>query len=228
MKNRIVTYALLLIVASFTFAGCQKVDKTYLQPRENLAKYNGSVYEYIAAQPAGVYDSLLMVLNRLPDLTDTLKTKEVTLFALTNRSFELAVDDLNFNLGLPEGTINLRNIDAQVLDTFLCRYIIRDKYLSTDLLRATDGYTLPSVKYGYRMNLQHSYTNASGFVNGGPRAIIFSDTRTSPFVSLWVRTNAIAVDVVTNNGIVNVLSPGHSFGFGEEFRVSVYRDFFDL
>lgn len=215
-------------MGSLSFVACKKVDKIYLRPQNDLAKYNGSVYDYLKSQPPGVYDSLLSVLNRVPDLVDTLKSKEVTFFSLTNRSFELVVNDLNFNLNLPAGTINLKNIAPAVLDTFLCHYIIRDKYLSTDLLRATDGYTLPSVKYGYRMNLQHAYTNASGFVNGGPRVVLFSDTRTSPFVSLWVRTTAISVDVQANNGVVNVLSPGHAFGFGSEFRTSVYRAFFNF
>lgn len=225
MKNRNSANILVALVLSVCFIACTKVDKTYLQPRENLAKFNGTVYDYIKAQPAGVYDSLLFVLNRVPDLIDSLKTQPVTFFSLTNKSFELAIYDLNFNAGIPQGTINLSNINASVLDTFLCRYIIRDKYLTTDLLRATDGYTLPSIKYSYLMNLQYSYTNASGYVNGGPRAIIFSDTRTSPFISLWVRTNAITVDVVADNGIVNVISPGHAFGFGSEFQTKVYDNF---
>ncbi len=228
MKKINTIYFLLLLLISVSFAACKKVDKTYLRAQDDLARYNGSVYDYLKSQPKGVYDSLLSVLDRVPNLVDTLKTEEVTLFALTNRSFELAVSDLNFYLNLPAGTINLKNIDEPVLDTFLCRYVIRDKYLSTDLLRATDGYTLPSVKYSYRMNLQHSYTNASGFVNGGPRVVLFSDTRTSPFVSLWVRTTAISVDVQATNGIINVLSPGHAFGFGSEFRNSVYRAFFNF
>lgn len=224
--KKINSFCLFLILAlSVSIVSCKKTDQTYLQPRENIAVFNGSVYDYIKSQPAGVYDSLLQVLDGIPHLIDTLKTRPVTFFALTNKSFELSVKDLNFRLGAPAGFFNLRNIKKAVLDTFLTRYIVRDKYLSTDLLRATDGYTLPTVKYGYPMNLQHSYTNASGYVNGGPRSILFSDTRTSPFVYLWVRTSAITVDVAANNGVVNVITPGHSFGFGSEFQTAVFRAF---
>ncbi|MFV0606108.1 MAG: hypothetical protein ACK5NK_09730 [Niabella sp.] len=226
MKRYIATYFLLLfLIAAIGFTACTKQDKSYLDVTQNPAVFNGSTYDYLAAQSAGSYDSLLLLLDYFPDLKDSLKTETTTFFALTNHSFQLMVSDLNFYANLPEGTINLRNIDKLVLDTFLCRYIIRDAYLSTDLLRATDGYTLPSIKYDYEMNLQHIYTNASGFVNGGPRAIIFSDRKTSPFVSFWVSTNAITVDVRTDNGVVNVLTPGHSFGFGTEFREAVYRSF---
>jgi hypothetical protein len=227
MKKIQFTYLLILFL-SICFTNCKKIDTTYLQPRENLAKFNGNIYEYLKAQPSGSYDSLLMLLDKVPHLIDTLKTQELTFFALTNRSFELALNDVNFNLGLPQGTVNFQNMGVDIIDTFLCRYAIIGKYLSTDLLRATDGYTLPSVQYGYNMNLQHAYTNASGYVNGGPRAIIFSDTRTSPFVSFWVRTSAISVDIITNNGVIDVISPGHSFGFGDEFILSVYRDYYGL
>ncbi len=224
MKKSANIYSILLILFAAVFAtACSKVDKTYLQPQKDLAVFSGSVYEYLKAQPSGVYDSMLLVLDRVPDVIDSLKNKPVTLFILANRSFQLALSALNANR--PElPPLSLSTINAKVLDTFICRYIIRDVYESKDLLRSSDGFTLPTIKYNHGMNLQYSFTSASGLVNGGARAIRFSDTKTSPFVALWVRTTAITVDIKASNGVINVLSPGHSFGFGQEFteKASLY------
>lgn len=210
------------------FASCKKIDDTYRNYTNNLSNFNGTTLQYLqAGSNAGQYDSLLLAIGRLTGISDSLAKDSVTFFAMNNNSFKLAFEDINSARAdsvpaMPPISIN--TINPIVLDSFMCRYIVRGKYVSKDYSISSDGLDVSSLKYGYTMHAQALYSNASGFVGGGPKKIVFSDTKHSIFIRYWVSVNTITSDITTNNGIVNVLTPSHEFGFGSDFvRAANYR-----
>lgn len=216
-KNYLVIAVCVLTAASL--AGCSKNNKEYYDYTNTAGTFKGSTYEYLTAQ-TGVYDSLLFVASRLTGLTDALKSGSITLFAANNRSFELALFNINQARkdsipAMPK--LSLATIDSALLDTFVCRYIIPGLQNTDSLKGFTDGKLYASFRYDYNMQLQYVATNASGFLGGGPKAITFSDPRNSIFTRNWVRVNTITVDIKTTNGIVHLLPAGHDFGFGNDF-----------
>lgn len=216
-KNYLLLAAGLLIIIAIT--SCSKADKTYYDYKNTAGTFKGTTYEYLTAQ-TGLYDSLLFVASRLTGLTNALKTGNITLFAANNRSFELALFNINQARkdsipAMPQ--LSLATIDSVVLDSFFCRYIIPGLQHTDSLKGFTDGKLYASFRYDYNMQLQYVATNASGFLGGGPKAITFSDPRNSIFTRNWVRVNTITVDIKTTNGIVHLLPAGHDFGFGNDF-----------
>jgi hypothetical protein len=207
-KNYLLIAAGLLIVIALT--SCSKTDKTYYDYNNTAGTFKGTTYEYLTAQ-TGLYDSLLFVANRLTGLADALKSGNITLFAVNNRSFELALFNINQARkdsipAMPQ--VSLATIDSALLDTLQ----------HTDSLKGfTDGKLYASFRYDYNMQLQYVATNASGYLGGGPKAITFSDPRNSIFTRNWVRVNTITVDIKTSNGMLHLLPAGHDFGFGNDF-----------
>lgn len=200
-------------------AGCKKTDDTYKNYTPTAGNFKGTALEYLQSQP-GLYDSMVLAIGRVTGLADTLSSQNVTLFAVSNRSFSLALQNINQARqdSIPAmPPVSLHTIDSAVLDTFLCRYVLRDYVGSDSVVAFTDGRVFPSVKYAYGMHMQYSQTNASGYKNGGPKAITFSDPKNSIFTRYWVRVNTITVDIKTNNATVHLLPPGHDFGFGDDF-----------
>src|SRR5690606_42113845 len=93
MKN---LYKIILPFLLLVNIGCVKGDEHYYNYNTEAPVYDGTIYEYLQSQ-AGVYDSLLLVLDRLPDLRAKLRNADssYTLFAVTNRSFDIALEALN-------------------------------------------------------------------------------------------------------------------------------------
>lgn len=200
-------------------AGCSKADKTYYDYKTTAGNYKGTILEYLKTQ-TGLYDSLLYVTSRVSGLNNLLQTGQVTLFAANNKSFELALSNINQARkdsfpSMPR--ISLSGLDSATLDTFMCRYIIPGLLFSDSLKGFTDGKLYPSYRYDYNMQLQYVSTNASGYLGGGPKTITFSDPRNSLFVRNWVRVNTLTVDITASNGVIHLLPPGHDVGFGNDF-----------
>lgn len=221
-KNLIIIAACLFTVISSVavfLSGCNKADQTYYHYSNNAGTFNGNTFQYLQSQN-GVYDSLILVLNRISNLANEVKQGSVTLFAANNQSFALALQNINQARkdSIPSmPPVTYSTIDSALLDTFLCRYIIPGKQTTDSLKGFTDGKLYASFHYGYNMQLQYVATNASGYLNGGPKAITFSDPKNSIFTRNWTRVNTITVDIKTANGIIHLLPPGHDFGFGNEF-----------
>lgn len=224
------SFSLMIIL---TMQSCKKVDDTYVDYQPTAGNFDGNALQYLESQPE-VYDSLLFALNRVPRLADTLATDSVTLFAVSNRSFDLALENINQarHDSIPQmPRISLATIDSAVLDTFLCRYILKERVISKDIEEFADGLFFETIGYqnergndtAYNMQMQYVRTNASGYKGGGPKAITFSDPKGSIFYRFWVRVNTITVDIKTKNAIVHLLPPGHDFGFGEEFIRAVNK-----
>ncbi|MGN7785517.1 fasciclin domain-containing protein [Niabella sp. 22666] len=222
---RTIVTILFSLVVVYNLGSCKKVDTTYRDYENHLAEFNGSALKYLQGQ-TGQYDSMLLALDRIQGLKDTLDSKMITLFAVSNKSFDLMLQNVNNARAdsLPiMPPLSIRTMNQAVLDSFLCRYILRGQYFSDDYRQSGDGLTLPSVKYGYNMAAQYIGTNASGFIGGGPREVKFSDPKNSIFVRYWVSVNTITTDIKAQNGVVNVLPPGHDFGFGDDFVRALNR-----
>ncbi|MFA6276497.1 MAG: hypothetical protein WC622_07095, partial [Pedobacter sp.] len=58
---------LVLVLIGITFTACKK-DSEFYDYENNVKEFNGTVMQYLEAQPPSTFDSLLLVLNRLPDL----------------------------------------------------------------------------------------------------------------------------------------------------------------
>lgn len=221
-----------IFIALIVLIACNK-DNTWRNYENKAGNFSGNAIQYLQSQP-GVYDSMLLVMNRISRMADIAQREDITLFAISNRSFALALQNINqarhdsMPAMLP---ISLSTIDSVVLDTFFCRYLLQGKHPSSDVADLADGLFFPTIPYknrnlsdtNYTMQMQFARTNASGFEGGGPKAIIYSDPKGSIFYRYWVRVNTITVDIQTSNAIVHVLPPGHDFGFGNEFIRAVNK-----
>ncbi|WP_214069885.1 hypothetical protein [Mucilaginibacter sp. dw_454] len=197
-----------------------------------ISTSNLTTYDYLKSK-TGVYDSLLMLVDKFPGMKTILTDSTVTLFAPSNASFQLAVQNLNaLRNAAGQGPIYLSQIvngsagvtgaeaiakakrDSANLDTMVSKYIIRKLFVANDFA-VGDGQTVYSVRGGYPMHGQRIFANAEGYQNGGVEAIEFASTKRSLFVSFWSKTQTTSVNFHTKNGIVHLLNPDHVFGFDE-------------
>ncbi|MFZ4862365.1 ATP/GTP-binding protein [Sphingobacterium sp. Mn56C] len=203
----------------FLIAACAK-DKGYYANAEVDKLYEGSIYDYLKSKK-GIYDSLIKVIDRV-GLQETLQDSTITLFALTNSNFQLAVENLNNTLSTSDKPLQyLNSVKYDIIDSILCQYIIRGMY-PTDSLQTLDGIKLSAIRYGYPMHASVQQLASSGYVGGGPRVIKFFDTKGSIFTRNWVSTETGAVNLKAKNGFVHVVNPDHVFGFDKFVRQVVY------
>ena len=219
MKNTIKNLFFLPVMATLCLfiilPGCKKTDKTYYEYENKIQEFDGNALNYLKAQP-GLYDSLLLVLNRLPALQDSLANKNLTVFAVSNKSFESAIKNLNVTRKMElKAPIYLATADLTELDAMMCKYLISGKKRSADYMDYSDGVAVKTLSHGYPMHILYSKASASGLINGGPQILTYSDPRGSIFVKFWQRSATNAVNIVTHNAIVNILAPSHEFGFNE-------------
>lgn len=204
-----------LLVTGICSCGKDKGDYGF-ENKEH--RYDGSIIDYFKSK-VGVYDSLLLVLELLPDYEEELKEGDITFFAPTNISFELALTNLNLlRKNQNKSLLSLRTLDINHLDSLLSRYIVQD-IVNTEAMFYVDGLYLQTKKYSLEnkglMHVQRIKNPSSGFIDGGLIRVFYSDTKRSTFVNQWVRSGSQAVDIRTSNCMVHVLSGRHEFGFGE-------------
>lgn len=206
---RIIRLALLAVV--LLYAGCKK-DSGYYDYKSELKKYDGNSYDFLREQQQ--YDSFLLAIDRV-QLTDSLKSGTYTVFAPADASFKQAVDNMNTLRTIQgRGLMHIGSVPYEQLDSLVCRYIVRGRILS-DSMQLQDGINLPAVKYGYTMHGKLNHTDAEGHVKGGPGVITYSDTKEVIYTNRWSNASTVAIDVVTDNGLVNILEKDHMFGFDE-------------
>lgn len=225
-------YLVAMVVAAMIFqTGC-KPEKGMHDSTPVVNTTNLTTYDYLTSR-AGVYDSLLMLVNKFKGMKSVLTDSTVTLFAASNSSFQLAVQNLNdlrksrgqspvYLSQLANGTAGVtgtKNIqkaqrDSAALDTLVSMYIIKKKFIASDF-SIGDGQTVYSVRGDYPMHGKSVFADAEGFSNGGVQAIELADTKRSLFVSKWSTTQTTSVNIKTKNGIVHLLRPDHIFGFDE-------------
>lgn len=208
--NLLVWFGMTAVIAS----SCKKQSE-YYKYENKIQEFDGNAYDYILSQK-NVYDSLLLVLDRLEPLKDTLRNKNVTFFAVTNKSFDNAIKDLNIKRAISnKQPVYLKDIDILSLDTLMCRYIIKGSLKTDSVQKLVDGLFIPSLKYSYQMHTQYRRLNASGFVNGGQQQLVFTDPNESIFERYWESIPTNSVNISTKNSIIHVLAPDHNFGFNK-------------
>lgn len=222
--RKFLLHMVLLGAIVYGLVACQKnMGDYYGYENKNIA-YNGTSFDFLQNN-IGIYDSLLYVLERLPHLRDSLKSNsgvEVTLFAPTNQSFSLALNNLNALRKLQSKVpLYLARADSAQLDTLMRRYILPSIITTDSIINFSDGRLFNSVSNDsvpgtkYAMHLKYERRNSSGFVNSGPQLIAFSDPKKTQFQRYWVRTFTFSVNIHTKSGIIHILAPSHEFGFGE-------------
>src|SRR5690606_34513332 len=131
MKRRIHIHGLLIALGiAAVSVSCQKGDPYYADFKNETQTYDGTTLEYIEVQH-GTFDSLVLVLDRLPELRQLLgaDTSTLTLFAVTNRSFELAVNAMNNARALSSRPpLYLEDIEKEELDSLVSRYLFTKTY----------------------------------------------------------------------------------------------------
>lgn len=209
---------ILLLLGGMTLLfSCTKGDQYYADYENMTQQYDGTILEYLESQP-GTFDSLILVLDRLPELRDSLNSAETdfTLFAVTNRSFEIAIEAMNRARALSgRKSIYLEDLPKADLDSLTSRYVFKGFYDTESLYTFREGQTLGSLRYSYDMNILYTETNSSGLVYGGQQQLLLSDVNNSIFQRYWETINTASVNMYTNNGVLHVLSSGHDFGFNK-------------
>lgn len=225
-------YMLATMLAAALFQTSCKREAGYYKAETVVNTSNLTTYDYLRSKQ-GVYDSLLLLIDKFPGMKTILTDSAVTLFAPSNSSFQIAVNNLNelrktrgdvpvYLTQLANGTngvtgtanIEKAKRDSAALDTMVSMYIIKKLYLSTDFAIG-DGQTITSVRGDYIMHGQRIFADAEGYQNGGVEAIEYADTKRSLFVSKWSKTQTTSVNIKTKNGIVHLLRGDHTFGFDE-------------
>ncbi|WP_367329850.1 fasciclin domain-containing protein [Sphingobacterium multivorum] len=207
-----------LLMTALLFA-CAK-DKGYYSPISQEPIYKGNLYSYLKSKP-GVYDSLVKVIDRV-GLQKKLQDSTVTLFALTNANFQLAIQNLNNTLSVSDKPAQyLNSVKYEILDSLLCQYIIQGR-IASDSLNSQDGKDVRGIRYGYPMHIGLNKQSSSGYINGGPTIVDFSDTRRSVFNRNWVTTETSSLNIQTDNAVVHVLNPDHVFGFNKFVSQIIY------
>lgn len=206
----------IIALAVFCLSSCKKGNDYYYNYNDEASVYDGTILKYLESKPE-TYDSLLLVLDRFPSIRQALDSDETfTLFAPTNRSFEIAVDALNTTRALTnKQPLYLEDVPGNDLDSLVSRYIFESELDIDELKPFIDGLNIDSYKYGYRMHAQYNVLSASGLINGGQQQIIFSDVNNSIFQRYWQNINTSAVNIKTKNGVIHVLASGHDFGFNK-------------
>ncbi|WP_214225108.1 hypothetical protein [Pedobacter sp. B4-66] len=211
--------------------GCKK-EKGYYDTQNINQETNLDIYDYLKSKP-GVYDSLLLVIDKLK-MEGTLRDSAITLFAVSNSSFQIAIKNLNdarrangkpaiFLAELASGKVlipsqeeKIKN-DSSHLDTMVSRYIIKGLFKSTDF-SIGDGRELLSVRGSFPMHGKRQYADAQGMQNGGPEVIEFANTKRSVFTPNWAFAYTSSVNIQAKNGIIHLVQPDHVFGYDEFVR----------
>lgn len=210
--------------------GCKR-DKGYYDTSDIVSQTDMNTYEYLKSKP-GVYDSLLFLIDKLK-MQDILIQDDVTLFAPSNLSFQIAIKNLNdVRKAQGKNAIYLNDIAAGVkvgmaakdkrkaiadsahLDTLVSRYIIKKSFIANDF-SVGDGQTIYSVRGDFPMHGLRVFADAQGWEDGGSAVIQFSNTKRSIFLPKWAKTTTTSVNIKTKNGVVHLLRPDHVFGFDD-------------
>lgn len=204
----------LLLIAGF--AACKKGNTYYEDYQVKYTSYEGTTLQYLEDQ-GSVYDSLLLVLERVPNLRARLKDPKDTLtfFAMTNNSFTNAVDGMNaIRNASNRPSLYLEDVPQPLIDTLTYHYAFNGIYDTDNLKDFVEGKVARSID-DYRMTLKYKVSSASGITNGGQQQIVLSDMNNSIFQRYWQESNTSVVNIRTTNGRLHILAPSHNYGFSK-------------
>jgi len=198
------------------FAACKKGNTYYEDYQLPDAEFDGTTLKFLESQGA-VYDSLLLALDRVPDLRAKLNSMSDTLtfFASSNSSFTNAIEAMNSVRKAGNRTpLYLEDIPQLMLDSLMYHYTFRGNHNTESLDQLVEGKEIRSID-DYRMHMMYNVTSASGVTGGGQQQIKLSDMNNSIFQRYWQESNTSVVNIKTKNGTLHVLTPSHNFGFSK-------------
>src|SRR5690606_19762297 len=131
MKKIVFLLAIVFVTVSSQYS-CSKEGEYYAYNNQ-LQTYAGSTYDYILNQSN--FDSLQKVIEKLPNRKEFLQNQtNTTVFACTNRSFELALQNLNKIRKMQnKSLVYIDDLPEIVLDTLLSRYFFSNKVETNNL-----------------------------------------------------------------------------------------------
>lgn len=220
MKKLFNMYWIVAVLTATTLFSCTKSNDYFENFEVNIKEFDGNTWDYIYEQ-YGMYDSLVLAIERFPELKSYLRdSANVTLFGVNNRSFEIAMSSLNkVRAQGNKSLLSIEGLNASDLDTLLSYYIIQGKYNTSDIENLKEGLYVYGYKSNYQMHIQFQNSSASGLKGFGPQQIVFSDTNGRVFHRFWTRTTTSSINVKTSNGYVHMLNSGHDFGFNNLIRL---------
>lgn len=216
MKNKHIFLGLSLIVLLLSIASCKKGNTYYEDFQVKYTEFDGTSLEFLESQ-GSTYDSLLLVLERVPSVRAKLKdpTAKITFFAMTNSSFTNALDAMNgVRKAGNRSPLYLEDIPQLVLDSLTYHYAFDGIYDTPYLHDLVEGKVIKALD-NYDMTLKYKVTSASGIIGGGQQQIILSDMNKSIFQRYWQESATSVVNIRTHNGMLHVLAPSHNFGFSK-------------
>jgi len=214
--RRIYYIGALLLCVLLGFTACKKGNSYYEDYSLKYTEYNGTTLQFLEEQ-GSTYDSLLLVLERVPDLRSRLGSKSdtTTFFATTNNSFINALDAMNaVRQASNRSKMYLEDIPKFILDTLTYHYAFDGIYDTGALQDFVEGKEVRTID-NYRMTIQYKVTSASGIVGGGQQQLMLSDMNNSIFKRYWQESNTSVVNIRTTNGMLHILAPSHNFGFSK-------------
>lgn len=214
--NRTIFLGLSFLAFLLGFASCKKGNTYYEDFQVKYTEFDGTSLEFLEAQ-GNTYDSLLLVLERVPEVRAKLKSPDakITFFAMTNNSFTNALDAMNaVRKAGNRAPIYLEDIPTELM-TYLTDHYVFDGIYDTPYLKDfVEGKVIKAID-GYDMTLQYKVTSASGIIGGGQQQIVLSDMNGSIFKRYWQESATSIVNIRTHNGIIHVLTPSHNYGFSK-------------
>ncbi|MFA4977401.1 hypothetical protein D3C81_835440 [compost metagenome] len=216
MKNKHIFLGLSLIVVLLGIASCKKGNTYYEDFQVKYTEFDGTTLEFLESQ-GSTYDSLLLVLDRVPSVRAKLKDTKVktTFFAMTNSSFTNALEAMNgVRKAGNRSPLYLEEIPQLILDSLTYHYAFDGAYDTPYLRDFVEGKVIKAID-DYSMTLKYKVTSASGIIGGGQQQIILSDMNKSIFQRYWQESATSVVNIRTHNGMLHVLAPSHNFGFSK-------------
>lgn len=205
---------------------CKKDSPFHNYESTPTVVYEGNVIQYLESQK-GLYDSMAMVLKRFPDLVAKLNSNDsVTLFAIPNSAFELAVRNFNFyrqrvdspKLYFAPNPLNMNRADSgmfhyQTLRELISRYVFDGTWDYERVKKSLNGIPVNSFD-GYQMNIKAMQESTVGVEGEGPKVLELSDMNYSVFRLYWKSITTSSISAVrAKNVLVHALSTDHEFGF---------------
>lgn len=216
MKNEKNFLGLSLIVLLLGMASCKKGNTYYEDFQVKYTEFDGTALEFLETQ-GSTYDSLLLVLDRVPSVRGKLKdpNAKITFFAMTNSSFTNALDAMNgVRKAGNRSPLYLEDVPQLILDSLTYHYAFDGEYDTPYLREFVEGKVIKAID-DYSMTLKYKVTSASGIIGGGQQQIILSDMNKSIFQRYWQESATSVVNIRTQNGMLHVLAPSHNFGFSK-------------
>jgi hypothetical protein len=213
-------FLIAMMVWMLGLSSCQKKDY-YLDSGQANPYFKGSVMDYLDAKPF-YFDSVALV-ARLAGMDTVLAKDSVTFFAPTDRSILRLVTTTNEVLyALQYDTIRtLRDVPASIWRKYLSRYVFHGLNRLKDYPQVDYSLLINYPGQGYLswngtpMNIGVVYNDANRVKYVGYRqlSIAYIPDVSNPTAN-WIIGYVASSDILTDNGIVHVLSDAHTyFGF---------------